>query len=227
MSESTRGRPNTAELWSIPAVDGPIVGMRRDTSRAREAEASRLSEAARQAEMTRGYEAGVSAGRAELQRQNDEFAARLADLEGIFDHLCAPLQVLDEEVEQQLVLLALAVGKQLARRELKTDSGQITALIREAVGRLPAAARDVRVYLHPEDAAAIAERLATPGQERAWTVVEDPTLARGGCLVRTEQSQIDARLESRVNAIVASMLGEERASARLSAEDAGEVSPES
>ncbi len=131
--------------------------------------------------------------------------------------LCTPLELLDEEVEQQLVLLALAVGKQLARRELKTDPAQITALIREAVGRLPAAARDVRVFLHPEDAAAVAERLATAGQERAWTMVEDPTLARGGCLVRTENSQIDARLESRVNAIVSSMLGEERASARLDA----------
>ncbi len=88
-------------------------------------------------------------------------------LEEILNHLSAPLQVLDDEVEQQLVLLALAVGKQLARRELKTDSGQITALIREAVGRLPAAAREVRVYLHPQDAAVIAERLAAPGQERA------------------------------------------------------------
>ena len=73
------------------------------------------------------------------------------------------------------------------------------------------------MYLHPEDAAAVAERLASAGQERAWSVVEDPTLARGGCLVRSENSQIDARLESRVNAMVSSMLGEERASARLGA----------
>jgi flagellar assembly protein FliH len=214
LSDSTRSRASTAELWSIPAVDGPIVGMRRD-SRARDAESARASDAARQAELTRGYEAGVSAGRAELQSQNDALATRIKRLEEILDRLSAPLAVMEEEVEQQLVLLALAVGKQLARRELKTDPAQITALIREAVGRLPAAARDVRVYLHPEDAAAVAERLATAGQERAWTMVEDPTLARGGCLVRTENSQIDARLESRVNAIVSSMLGEERASARL------------
>jgi flagellar assembly protein FliH len=80
----------------------------------------------------------------------------------------------------------------------------------------------VRVHLHPEDAAAIAERLASAGQERAWSVVEDPTLSRGGCLVRSENSQIDARLESRVNAIVSSMLGEERASARLAEADAPE-----
>jgi flagellar assembly protein FliH len=201
--------------------------MRRDTpvrDRARDAEEARAADAARQAEMERGYEAGVKAGRAELQGQADALKAQVARLEEILNRLCAPLPDLETEVEQQLVLLALAVGKQLARRELKTDPGQIAALIREAVGRLPAAAREVRVHLHPEDAAAIAERLASPGQERAWSVIEDPTLSRGGCLVRSENSQIDARIESRVNAIVAGMLGEERASARLSdaASEAGE-----
>ena len=230
MSDGTRGRSTVAELWSLPNVDGPIVGLRRDgPSRARDAEAARATESARQAEMDRGYEAGVSAGRAELKKQNDALAAQVVRLERILDQLSRPLPTLEGEVEQQLVLLALAVGKQLARRELKTDPGQIAALIREAVGRLPAAARDVRVHLHPEDAAAVAERLASAGQERAWSVVEDPTLSRGGCLVRSENSQIDARLESRVNAMVASMLGEERASARLSDEagagdDASEVS---
>jgi flagellar assembly protein FliH len=201
--------------------------MRRDTpvrDRARDAEEARAADAARQAEMERGYEAGVKAGRAELQGQADALKAQVARLEEILNRLCAPLPDLETEVEQQLVLLALAVGKQLARRELKTDPGQIAALIREAVGRLPAAAREVRVHLHPEDAAAIAERLASPGPERAWSVIEDPTLSRGGCLVRSENSQIDARIESRVNAIVAGMLGEERASARLSdaASEAGE-----
>ena len=221
MSDSTRGRATVAELWSLPNVDGPIVGLRRDApSRARDADATRANESARQAEMDRGYEAGVSAGRAELQKQNDALAAQVARLDAILSLLARPLPTLEGEVEQQLVLLALAVGKQLARRELKADPGQIAALIREAVGRLPAAARDVRVHLHPEDAAAVAERLATPGQERAWSVVEDPTLTRGGCLVRSENSQIDSRLESRVNAMVSSMLGEERASARL-ADEAG------
>ena len=223
MSDSTRSRATVAELWSLPNVDGPIVGMRRDApSRARDADATRASESARQAELDRGYEAGVSAGRAELQKQNDALAAQVARLDAILNLLARPLPTLEGEVEQQLVLLALAVGKQLARRELKADPGQVAGLIREAVGRLPAAARDVRVHLHPEDAAAVAERLATPGQERAWSVVEDPTLTRGGCLVRSENSQIDSRLESRVNAMVSSMLGEERASARLADEaDAG------
>jgi flagellar assembly protein FliH len=201
----------------LPNVDGPIVGLRRDT-RARDAEATRVSDSARQAEMDRGYQAGVSAGRAEFQKQNEALAAQVARLDAILNALSRPLPTLEGEVEHQLVLLALAVGKQLARRELKADPAQIAALIREAVGRLPAAARDVRVHLHPEDAAAVAERLATAGQDRAWSVVEDPTLSRGGCLVRSENSQIDARVESRVNAMLSSMLGEERAGARSVAE---------
>ena len=53
--------------------------------------------------------------------------------------------------------------------------------------------------------------------ERAWTLVEDPTLARGGCLVRSDNSQIDARFESRVHAVLAAALGEQRAPERAAA----------
>lgn len=201
-----------AERWSLPSVDGPIIGVRRDTEAA-----AREAAATRQAEQARGYEAGVAAGRATLQAQIDGLTAQAKRLDAMFGYLAAPLQELEAQVEQQLVMLALAIGKQLARRELRTDPGQIVAIIREAVGRLPAAARDVRVHVHPEDAAVVRERLATPSQERAWTLLEDPTLTRGGCHVRTDTSQIDARLESRVNAIAGSLFGEERAAERAPA----------
>jgi flagellar assembly protein FliH len=90
----------------------------------------------------------------------------------------------------------------------------VIGIIRESLSQLPASARDVRIHLHPEDAATVRERLAAPTNERAWTIVEDPTLTRGGCMVRTETSQIDVRFESRVNAVIASALGEERAPER-------------
>jgi len=60
----------------------------------------------------------------------------------------------------------------------------------------------------------VRERLPAPATERAWSIIEDPALARGGCLVRTDTSQIDSRLESRVTAVIAAALGEERAAAR-------------
>ncbi|MFO0510060.1 MAG: FliH/SctL family protein [Gammaproteobacteria bacterium] len=40
-------------------------------------------------------------------------------------------------------------------------------------------------------------------------MVEDPMLTRGGCLVESEASRVDARLESRVAAAFALVLGED------------------
>jgi len=216
MSEASRrafaGQAAAApERWSLPAVDGPIVGGRR---REDPAQAARALES----ERSRGYEAGLSAARAELERLRADLDARAKRLDSLLGLLARPLAALDEEVQRQVTLLALAIGKQLARRELKASPEEIIPLIRECVGRLPAAARDVRVHLHPEDAALVREHLAAPTGERAWTLIEDPTLSRGGCLVRTDASQIDARFESRVGAVAASLFGEDRASPRGTAE---------
>ena len=190
--------------WSLPKVDGPIVGRKGAES---DGAAERVNRA-------RGYEEGLAAARAEAQVRMNELNARIARMDAILKLLARPLEQLDGEVEQQLTLLALTVGKQMVRRELKTDPAQVIAVIRESVARLPAAARDIRVHLNPEDAAVVRELLATPAGDRAWTIVEDPSLQRGGCIVRTDTSQLDARLDSRLNAIVSAAFGDERAPAR-------------
>jgi flagellar assembly protein FliH len=71
----------------------------------------------------------------------------------------------------------------------------------------------VRVHLHPEDAAVVREHLAPTENERAWVIVEDPVMARGGCQITSATSRIDARLESRVGAILSELLGNERQTA--------------
>jgi flagellar assembly protein FliH len=190
------------QRWSLPKVDGPIVGRRGGEEDRRTLDRTNR---------TRGYEDGLAQGRAEMQVRINEVNARIARLDSILKSLSRPLEQLDAEIEKQLTLLALTVGKQMVRRELKTDPAQVIAVIRESVSRLPAAARDIRVHLNPEDAAVVREHLAAPSNERAWSVVEDPSLQRGGCLVRTNTSQLDARLDSRLNAIVSAAFGDERA----------------
>jgi flagellar assembly protein FliH len=118
--------------------------------------------------------------------------------------------VLDAEVERELLTLAMALARQIVRRELKTDPSQIIGIIRETITALPAAARDVRVRMHPEDAAIVREHLAPTESERAWVIVEDPVMARGGCQVNTATSRVDARLETRLSAILSELLGTER-----------------
>lgn len=206
-----RAAAKPIERWSLPAVEGPLAnGVREE--RARTTGDKRSAQDA-----ARGYEAGLARAQAEMQSRLEELAARVRRLDSVLELLATPLRALDDQVEQQLLELALAVGKQLARRELSISPAQIVAVLRECLEQLPLAAREVRVHLHPEDAAVVRERLAVPTEERAWTLIEDPTLARGGCLVRSDTSQIDGRFESRVNAVLASALGEQRAGERAAA----------
>jgi len=152
-----------------------------------------------------GLAEGREAGRAEVRAQVER-------LSGMFYDLARPFEDLDSEVERELLTLAMALARQILRRELKTDPTQIIGIIRDAIAALPVAAREVRVHLHPEDAAVVREHLAPTENERAWSIIEDPVMARGGCQIASATSRIDARLETRLGAILSELMGTERQS---------------
>ena len=184
-------------LWTAPDMGGPqpklhTVGGLAD-----------LQAEAHKEAFDQGLKEGREAGRAEVQAQVDRLA-------GMFYDLAKPFELLDAEVERELLTLAMALARQIVRRELKADPTQIIGIIREAIAALPVAAREVRVHLHPEDAAVVREHLAPTENERAWAILEDPVMARGGCQITTATSRIDARLETRLGGILSELLGTER-----------------
>ena len=202
---------STIERWRLPEVEGPIIGRSLEARGAASEESVRL--VLKEAE-ARGYEAGMARARAETGKQLAALEERVKRLGAALHLLARPLEQLDAEMESDLAQLALAVGKQIARRELRIEPTQVIAILRESLALLPAAAREVRVHLHPEDAATVREHLTAPTNGEAWTIVEDPTLSRGGCIVHSQSSRIDARLESRIAAVAASALGDERTTTR-------------
>jgi flagellar assembly protein FliH len=201
------------ERWSLPQVEGTVIGRPVDERKAKAA-AEAIAKVAREQSEARGYEAGMAKAQAEMKDRISKLESQIKRLDVLLPFVSRPLQSLDAEVENMLLQLSLTVGKQLARRELMVDPTQVIAIIRESLAELPASAREIRVHLHPEDAAIVRERLTAPSNERAWTIVEDPTMSRGGCVVRTENSHIDARLESRISTIIANAFGDERAADR-------------
>jgi flagellar assembly protein FliH len=194
------------QAWVPPQVNGPVVGRGR-----RVAELDAIEREAWDAGYAAGQEAGLAAVRQTQQSQLAELDQRLQRCAQILALLAQPLRELDEEVEQQLALLAGAIARHIVRREIRMQPDEIVGIIRETVALLPAATRDVRVHLHPDDAALVRERLREPNADAAWTIVEDPVLSRGGCRVTTENSSIDARVEQRLGAAIAGVLGDERA----------------
>jgi flagellar assembly protein FliH len=199
--------------WTLPEVSGTntIQGRRpgKTVAEIEEVERRAYEEAFAQGREA-GYQAGIAAARAETQQQSEKLTSQVARLDAMFKLLNSPLEQMNAEVEQQLLSLATLIARHVVRRELKTDPAQVIAVIRETVALLPASARDVRVHLHPEDAAVVRERLAATTADRAWTIIEDPVLTRGGCKVTTDTALIDARVEKRLNEVIAAVLGDER-----------------
>jgi flagellar assembly protein FliH len=201
----------TAPRYELPSISGLSVQARRPGKTVQELED--VEKRAYEEAYAKGRAEGLASAEREMRPQLQQLQARIERLDAIVGTLARPLQELDAVVEDQLVQLALTVAKHLVRRELRIDPSQVIAIIRETVALLPASARDVRVHLHPEDAAVVREKLAAPAGERVWTIVEDPVLGRGGCRVTTETAHIDARLETRIGTVVSALLGEERVTA--------------
>jgi flagellar assembly protein FliH len=193
--------------WDLPAVEGPLVQRRGAGVNVMHLEA--VERDAWEQGLAAGHAEGVRRGEAELALRVNEFNIKVAALEAILGTLAKPLDQLDAAIENELTRLALIIAKHLVRRELRIDPTQIIGIIRHTVGLLPVATRDLKVHLHPDDAAIVREKLAAPSGEPEWVIKEDPLLARGGCRLTTATSSIDARLESRVAEAVNGLLGDE------------------
>jgi len=213
--------------WKLPVMgepeeEPPVVVVEEEaeypampTAEEIEAMQKQAYEEARAAGYKEGTEQGYRDGRQEGYRQGYEEgrvnAASLAQrLQALIDCLSEPLAQVDDQVEQELLALAIAVAKQLVRRELKTEPGEIIAVVREAMAILPSGARKIGLHLHPDDAELIRSTLALDELGPRWKIVEDPLLTRGGCRVTTDTSHIDATVEKRLASVIARLLGGER-----------------
>lgn len=155
-----------------------------------------------QAGFQQGYEEGLALAKKELANQQ-------VQLEETLQALAQPLKRLNQAVEQELVELSLAVALQILRREITQDPKHVIGLIREAVNQLPAASRQIRIYLNPDDAQVVRETL-NQQDDQHWQIKDDPTLPHGSCQVRSETSFLDAGIDALVNRLAVDMLGGHR-----------------
>jgi len=142
-----------------------------------EREAGELREAARRE--------GLEAGRAEV-------AALLTRAAALRDRSL-------EDAERETAELALAVARRVIGEELRIAPDHVRSIVREVLGRARRA-REVVVTVHPEDAETLRSMQAEADGAR-FEVREDPSLTRGGCVVRTDLGELDARVEVQLDAL--------------------------
>jgi len=194
------------ERWELPSVgDGG------NSHLLTAGQLEQLQQQAYQEGFSQGHHEGVEKGLLDARVVVEK---RLRQLDDILNKLVSPLDDLDDAVVQQISQLAMTVAQQLVRRELRSEPGQVIAVVRAALQALPVSARKVEVLLHPEDAILVREAFSVGDDDSSnklsWHIVEEPMLERGGCQVRAENSSIDASVEKRLHRIIAEALGGER-----------------
>lgn len=192
--------------WSAPDVDSDTNGFSGLLT------AERIEEIQKEA-YDEAYQKGKKEGFEQAYQQAQiRFNEQASRIDSILNVLSDPINEFDNQLEESLIDLALIIARQLIRRELKTEPGEIIAVVREAMDALPMNQQMVKIYLHCDDAKLVREVLMLDTDNSRWQLNEEPTLARGDCRIETGDSRIDATVESRLTAIASKLLGGQRTS---------------
>ena len=150
-----------------------------------------------------GYEEG-------LKKAEDELADYKSSLINILNSLLNPLEEFDNEVIDAVVNLSISISKQIIRRELQINSEQVVSIVREAIKMLPLEKSHLTIHLNPKDVNIIRNVFNNDDLTESYSLVEDPSIEPGGCKLASENSIIDATIDSQIAQIAAEILGSQR-----------------
>jgi len=154
-----------------------------------------------------GYEDGLKQGQQALNEYKQTF-------ESVFSSLDNALKEIDQDVIQAITQLAISISKQIIRRELQINSEQVVSVVKESIKLLPLEKSRLIIHLNPSDISVVQKVFNQDDIVHSYSLVEDPTVQRGGCKLATDESIIEATIDSQVAQIAAKLLGSQRATDR-------------
>jgi flagellar assembly protein FliH len=202
-SSSTSG----ATFYSIKDADEDSRKML-DAARA---EAAKISEAAQSDGFAHGHREGYQIGLAEgrsagtqqaLEEHRGQLSFAAEALAGAVADFERARTEFATKVLADCVDLALSVARRVTKRQAQFDPQVLAANLEHAVKLIVGAGR-LRVAFHPHDAVAATEALEKLKLSNhvldAAQLIEDPSLARGGCRIYTEYGLIDADINAQLD----------------------------
>ena len=186
LPESPNEQPTAFERWEVVELA--------EASDALDRAQAELALAREQA-VAAGREEGLRAGRAEVAQE----CQRMKELAGSY---ASALDSLDFRLANMVLELALDVARQVITTELEVHPERILSVVKLALNQMAETAREARLLLNPEDAALIRPYLEQILDKDRLRLVEDARIVRGGCLIETNQGDLDATVQARWRQVV-------------------------
>lgn len=150
-----------------------------------------------------GYQEGV-------EKAQQEWNQRLALLDNICEEVNKPLKAIDKQIQDKSVEIAIAVAKQIIRRELSFDSGQIVSAVKQAIELIPKDGEKINLHINPVDLQNVNEIFTDEDSSNRYNIIQDPTIEAGGCLALTNYSLVDLTINKQIASISAQIFGDQR-----------------
>jgi len=147
----------------------------------------------------RGFREGMEAAQ-DAQRR------LLADLEALRAAVQAERDLFFENLEPEVVRLALAIAEKIIRQEVDLHPEIVVGVARAALLQLKDA-QTARVSAHPSSVDALRQHLASslPGGPSEISIHATPLVSPGGCMIDSDRGSVDARLETQMERIATAL----------------------
>jgi flagellar assembly protein FliH len=185
------------ELHTFEQPEGQAPIHTRGPAQAADTEAARIRNVHQLA-----YESGRADGLREGAAKAGVDAQRFAALA---DSVRRQSLELNHLLADEILGVALAVAQQMVRQSLETPNDGIIAVIQDALSRVLQPVAQATITLNPADAALVQAQLGDTLAAGGWRIIEDAGVTRGGCLLHTLASELDASVETRWRRITAAL----------------------
>jgi flagellar assembly protein FliH len=197
-TRTTKVLRGTAATRAKHAVGSDAIGAFDPTATRVARNPAEAAEAARAAAFQQGYQEGLDAAQAEVAAAMDDANRRVRHAVAALSEAIANFDTRETTaiaaVEDAVVAGAFALAREIVQRELTVMTDPGAEAIARALSLTPQRGETV-ARLNPADAATLSID-NVDGNTRTLTVVADPSVQSGGCVVEVGDARIDAQLSS-------------------------------
>lgn len=186
----TRARQSAWQRWEVASLGAAVAG----SPQLRDAELAAELQAARTEGLAQGYAEGMGGA-----HQHVAALQRLLDVLG--SHAAAHEQQLADEVLD----LALLLARHLTGQALAAKREMVLPIVAAALAQLPQATRHIELHLDPADVALVRSVIPPDHAGPPVSIVPDPKVGAGGCIVDTDQASVDATVATRWRRLLATL----------------------